>query len=143
MKNKIIFGIIVIFIIISITVFISIVFSNKDGDIKKAEIVIEDSEIYSKNDIESAISIVLNEFKNFPATLNKIWYDDQQSRIENDKLIYKSDTNEAIVLSSNFKTYPGKQALYDGFDSNTEYSNWNWILVRTNHDEWKLKTWGY
>ena len=46
MKNKIIFGIIVIFIIISITVFISIVFSNKDGDIKKAEIVIEDSEIY-------------------------------------------------------------------------------------------------
>lgn len=143
MKKKAIISIVAILIIISIIILILVNFTNKKGNIEKAEIVIGNSEIYSEDEIKSAIDIVLSKFKDFPATLNKIWYDEEKSQKESKEWAKRYNADQAIVLYSNFKTYSGDQALNHGFNSNSEYPNWGWILVRINHEEWQLKTWGY
>ena len=141
MKKKIIISTIIIILFI---IFTLIILNNKkQGNIKNVEIVIGNSEIYSKEEINDAIDIVLIKFKDFPATLNKIYYDEEKSQKESDEWAKQYDADEAIVLYSDFKTYSGEQSLNDGFSSNFEYSNWAWILVRSNHGEWQLKTWGY
>lgn len=140
--KKIIISIIVIFIIIGI-IFTLFKLNNKDENIKNAEIVIGNSEIYSKEEIKNAIDIVLVKFKNFPATLNKIYYDEEKSQKESNNLAEQYNANEVIVLYSNFKTYSGTKAINDGFNPNSEYTNWAWILTRSNYCEWQLITWGY
>ncbi len=142
MKKKIIISAIVILIIIFI-VFALITSNNKQGNIKNVEIVIGNSEIYSKEEIKDAIDIVLVKFKKFPATLNKIYYDEEKSQQESNKWAKQYNADEAIVLYSDFKTYSGEQALNNGFNPNAEYLGWTWVIVRSNHDEWQLKTWGY
>lgn len=140
--KKIIISIIVIFIIIGI-VFILFKLNNKEGNTKNAETVIGNSEIYSKEEINNAIDIVLVKFKKFPATLNKIYYDEEKSQKESNEWAKQYNANEAIILYSDFKTYSGEQAINNGFNSNAEYSDWAWVLVRSNRDEWQLMTWGY
>lgn len=144
MKNKLIIAIVVILLGI-ITIFITLNFINIDrkGNITDYEIVIEKSEIYSKYEIQSAIDVVLDKFKDFPATLNKIWYDEEKSQNASEEWAKQYNADQAIVLYSNFKTYLGDQSANSGFNSNSEYKNWSWILVRNNKEKWELKTFGY
>jgi len=142
MQKKLIIGFIGILIIISI-VLLCLNLIDKKGNIKPAEIVIGNSEIYTEDEIQLAIDIVLNKFKDFPATLNKIWYDEEKSKAASEDWEETYHADQAIVLYSNFKTYKGRQALKNGFNSNSEYSNWSWVLIRTNQEQWQLKTWGY
>lgn len=144
MKNKLIIAIVVILLTI-ITIFITLNFINIDrkGNITDYEIVIEKSEIYSKYEIQSAIDVVLDKFKDFPATLNKIWYDEEKSQNASEEWAKQYNADQAIVLYSNFKTYLGDQPANSGFNPNSEYENWSWILVRNNKEKWELKTFGY
>ena len=144
MKNKLIIAIVVILLGI-ITIFITLNFINIDrkGNITDYEIVIEKSEIYSKYEIQSAIDVVLDKFKDFPATLNKIWYDEEKSQNASEEWAKQYNADQAIVLYSNFKTYLGDQSANNGFNPNSEYKNWSWILVRNNKEKWELKTFGY
>ncbi len=143
MKKKLIIGTIGILVIISISIFIIVNLINKKGNIENVEVVIGESEIYSEQEIQSSIDIVLNKFKDFPATLNKIWYDEEKSKDASKAWAEQYNADEAIILYSNFKTYKGEQATNSGLNSDSEYSNWSWILVRINKGKWKLMTWGY
>lgn len=144
MKNKLVIVIVGILLGI-IIIFITLNFINIDrkGNITNYEIVIKDSRTYSKYEIQLAIDVVLDEFKDFPATLNKIWYDEEKSQNASEEWAKQYNADQAIILYSNFKTYLGNQAANSGFNPNSEYKNWSWVLVRNNKEKWKLKTFGY
>lgn len=135
--------IVIISILIIVIVFTLMILNNYQFNIKNAQIVIGNSEIYSKKEIKDAIDIVLVKFKKFPATLNKIYYDEEKSKKESNEWAKRYNAKEAIILYSDFKTYSGERAISDGFNPSAEYSNWSWILVRNNKEEWHLKSWGY
>lgn len=143
MKKKVVFSIIAISVLLIISFTLYLIFNYRKGNVKNAEIVIGDSQIYTKEEIQSAIDIVLDRFETLPAKLYKIWYDEEKSLKESEKWKEQYNADEAIVLYSNFKTYPGKQSLNNGFNSNFKYENWNWVLVRNNKEKWEIKTFGY
>lgn len=139
-KGKII---ILIIFIVSIIFLLSFFMMKDPSNTKNAKIVISKSNIYTKREINDAINIVLVKFKQFPATLDKIWYDEEKSNKECEEWAKQYNADEAIVLFSNFKTYKGEKSINNGFNSDFEYINWNWILVRNNKGKWYLKDWGY
>lgn len=138
-KKKILIGFILLFVIgIGI-----ILFGEKKENIKGAKIIIGESLIYSKEEINEAIDVVLEEFKNYPASLRRLEYNEEKSIVSSKEWARQYGVDEAIVLYSDFKTYTGSKPYKSGLDSNKEYQNWSWVLVRTNKENWKLKTNGY
>ncbi len=135
MKNKVL----IIFAVVLGTISI-ILFGIKQNNTMFAKKEIGESTMYSKTDIEAAMKIVLKEFKTYPATLKKLWYEENIK--ENEEWAKTYNAEEAIVLRSNFKTYSGSKAMEEGLNSNSEYSKWQWILVRTNKGNWELKNQG-
>lgn len=140
MKKRFILILIIIFVLILSIGYRSI---NIKGNVRNAKITIGESDIYSKEEIQDAINIVLERFESFPAKLIRLWYDEEKSLEESEDWKIQYDAHEAIVLYSDFKTYIGNQAINQGFNSNQEYKNWKWILTKNNNESWELKTMGY
>lgn len=46
-----------------------------------------------------------------------------------------------VVFDSLFKT--SGSALSGGFNPDSKYCGWHWILVKDESDEWKFLDWGY
>ncbi len=69
-------GIIVIagvFLVTGISILaLGLIKANREGNTKNAELVIGSSAIYREEEIQAAMDVVLKEFRNFPATLNKL-----------------------------------------------------------------------
>jgi len=130
---------ILLFIIIAL-VFL-VLFLNQNLHQHKVKITIEESKIYQKKEIESAIDIVLEKFKEFPGTLEEIWYQDKKDAFNSWAVDYGKE--EAIILYSNFVTDNKDYKKMQGFEPNERYENWMWILVRNHGEDWTLKTWGW
>lgn len=130
---------IVLFIVISL--FFLVLFLNQNFRQHKVKITIEESEIYQKKEIESAIDIVIEKFKEFPGTLEEIWYQDKKDEFNSWAVDYGKE--EAIVLYSNFVTDRKDYDQMQGFEPNERYENWMWILVWNHGEDWTLKTWGW
>lgn len=97
------------------------------------------SEVYSDEDINSAIDIIKTDFKEGMkgCTLNYIYYaGDDESKY------YKEwyDGDEVIVLHSSFDV--GMFYGEDVLSPNSE-ERWNWILVRNNGGQWEHVDHGY
>ena len=104
MKKKLI---ILIFIICIILIGLAIIFKNK-GNTSNVRIISKKSQIYSKDDIDSAIAVTQKYFKeNFEGcSLLEIGYiGDQKNNTYLDKASYYNK-EQVIVLSSNFYVSP-------------------------------------
>ncbi len=112
------------------------------GDVQNVTVKIGDSDLYSTEDIESAMAVVEKEFKaSFRnCTLTNLWYDETICKLEQNDWVEQYGADEAIVLLSNFTV--GKSGV-KSLNANSTYKNWEWILVRSDGGEWELKTWGY
>ena len=105
-----------------------------------AKKIIDDSEIYSKRDIEKAMNRVYREFAFFEGcVLLELEYDEEYSKERLADWAENYNADEAIVLLSKFYVAAENGSLEPG----ETYSKWNWILVRNNGGFWELKTWGY
>ena len=105
-----------------------------------AKIIIDDSEIYSKRDIEKAMNQVYSQFAFFEGCiLLELEYDEEYSKARMEDWAENYDADEAIILLSKFYVAAENGSLEPG----ETYSKWNWILVRNKGGAWKLKTWGY
>ncbi len=106
-----------------------------------AEKIIEDSDIYSKRDIEKAMNQVYSKFgREFEGcALLELEYDEEYSKERMCDWAENYDADEAIVLLSKFYVFGENGSLEIG----ETYSKWNWILVRNKGGFWELKTWGY
>jgi len=116
---------------------------NKGGDISNVERTVATSELYSEQDINEAMDIVVNYFQSDfeGCTLTDLWYDENVCVSQSDEWAKQYDADESIVLLSNFDV---DSAGGDGsMEPNSTYSDWLWILVRNEGSDWELKTWGY
>ena len=138
LKILFISGMIILFLIF---IYFIMSFIKKENVIKNVEISISKSTIYSKKEIKSAMNVVKDEVKDWPIDLTSLWYDETKSLQESKELAGTYNVDEVLILYSNFKTQT--DAMYLGFNPDSEYTNFNWILVRNNKGNWQLKDKGY
>ena len=102
-----------------------------------------ESEIYSQEDISSAITTITKEFKFgwSGCTLTEIYYAGDDVSAEYQDWAERYNADEVIVLLSSFDT--DSPAGNSGLNSDFTYEDWNWILVRTSGGDWKHVDHGY
>ena len=118
------------------------------GNTENVKITIDESEKYSREEIQSAMDVVLRYFWSFEGcTLTDLWYDDElSSQYAKDYVTSGAGMTgvkeeNVIVLFSNFDT--SKIAGRAGFTGDITYTDWSWTLVRTdNNSEWKVSGYG-
>lgn len=106
-------------------------------------IKISPSDDYTEAEITAAMDIVQGHFADTfeGCTLTDLWYDEDEVGDMEAGWAEQYDADQAIVLLSNFET---DQRGGDGsLNPNDIYSNWQWILVRTDGGTWSLQTMGY
>ena len=113
------------------------------GNISEVNTQNVDSEMYSQNDINSAIDTIKKEFKSNwkGCTLTEIYYAGDDSSKNHQDWADRNNADEVIVLLSSFDV---DSSGGDGsLKLNSTYNNWNWILVRTNGGQWQHVDHGY
>ena len=114
-----------------------------DGNDKNVKITDYSSEIYSDAEIENAIDVAIDYFeKNFEGcTLTEITYlgDDELDNWQ--EFAERNNADDVIVLVSSFDV---DASGGDGsLNPNSTYTNWKWVLVRTNGGKWEHVDHGY
>ena len=102
-----------------------------------------DSEMYSQDDINSAIDTIKKEFKNDwkGCTLTEIYYAGDDCSKDHQDWTDRNNADEVIVLLSSFDV--DSSGADGSLNPNSTYDNWNWILVRTNGGQWQHVDHGY
>jgi hypothetical protein len=120
------------------------------GKTDDAEIVRGDSTRFSSGEIAAAEQAVLTKFRDFEGCeLLELRYDEAFSDAGVESyLTYgagaDSDLTNAdvIVLASDFHT--PENGPEQGFNSDSDYTDWQWILTRTDASApWEVAGWGY
>ncbi|MPW27171.1 DUF4829 domain-containing protein [Alkalibaculum sp. M08DMB] len=120
------------------------------GKTNNVEVNTGKSNKFSQEEINDAINCVKKKFKGFEGcNLTKLWYDEEKSNdfiegyLENGKgSVNGVKAENVIVLSSEFDV--DSSGGDGGFNPNSTYSNWNWILIRESKtSDWKVNDWGY
>ena len=101
------------------------------------------SEIYSDAEIESAIDIIVDYFNIFfeGCTLTEITYLGDDNLDDWQEFAERNSADDVIVLVSSFDV---DSSGGDGsLNPNSTYTDWKWILVRTDGGEWRHVDHGY
>ncbi len=108
------------------------------------------SELYTKDDIDAAIKVVMAEFGGWDGcTMKKIAFTSDEICTNN--LEYANSLREdgaaefgqAMVLTSDFHSPSAEKAEGTAWEPDTDYNDYTWTLARTDGGEWQLLTWGY
>ena len=113
------------------------------GDVSEVNTHNVNSEIYSQEDINAAIDTIKKEFMmNWGGcTLTEIYYAGDDSSKDHQDWADRNNADEVIVLLSSFDV---DSSGGDGsLNPNSTYSDWSWILVRTNGGKWQHVDHGY
>ena len=113
------------------------------GDISRVNTHNVNSEIYSQEDINAAIDTIKKEFMmNWGGcTLTEIYYAGDDSSKDHQDWADRNNADEVIILLSSFDV---DSSGGDGsLNPNSTYSDWSWILVRTNGGKWQHVDHGY
>lgn len=112
------------------------------GRVRAVEKIIPESELYSKSEIESAMSVVTRTFRSGfdGCTMLEIAYDEEKTLKEMERNAENGETGDVMILVSSFKV--GEKS--DGsLSPNTTYDGWSWELTRSGLGGWKLTNYGY
>jgi len=140
--------IVLIYLLIAILSFSSC--SPNPGITKNAIVVLGDSQKFTKKDVKAAADCIMKKFKDFDGcNLKKLWYDEEYSNMHvGDYMLYGRgavngiDEGNVIALLSDF--YVDKTGGDGGFNPDSDYTNWNWVLIRENKTaKWRVEEWGY
>ena len=138
-------------ILIALIAILTLSACTRRGRVGNVEITIGDSEIFSVEEINDAIELVLERFatRSFASCeLLELWYDEELSERESKRRInhsigrfYGMSGENIIVLFSSFET--DRRGGEQGFNPNTIYTDWIWILIRDGQDQpWRIEGWG-
>lgn len=105
---------------------------------KPVSIDIGESNIYSEQEIQSAIDIVKTKFDDFDGCklFSLSYAGDENSKKEYD---YDENYDQAIVINSTFLS----PLFNSGAWNPHEIYKWHFILMRADSGEWQLLTYGY
>ena len=113
------------------------------GNVKNVNVVDVKSEIYTSDDIKSAIDTIKKEFdKNWKGcTLKEIYYAGDDISKDHQDWADRNVADEVMVLLSSFDV---NSSGGDGsLNPDSTYDNWMWILVRSKDGQWKHVDHGY
>lgn len=108
------------------------------------------SEIYTQEDIDAAIDVIMAEFGQWTgATMKRIVLADDDLCLAD--LAYCNSLREegtpeftqAIVFMTDFHSPSAEQAQGTAWNPDTDYDGYTWHLARTDGGAWQLLTWGY
>jgi hypothetical protein len=129
-----------------------IVSYSQGGKTSNVAVSIEESDKFTHKEIIEAINVVKRKFREVGfdgCEMTKLWYSEKESNniIEGylnsgggSKNAIKAEN--VIVLLSNFDV--NSSGANKGFNPNSTYTDWNWILVRDSKtDKWRVKDLGY
>lgn len=125
-----------------LSVFVLSLVSCNDNS-KNVKITDFKSEIYSDAEIESAIDIIVDYFNIFfeGCTLTEITYLGDDNLDDWQEFAERNSADDVIVLVSSFDV---DSSGGDGsLNPNSTYTDWKWILVRTDGGEWRHVDHGY
>lgn len=118
--------------------------------VSKAKIDYGSSSIYSKEDMDSAIGLIKDEFSTWEGCeLHSISYSsDDECNAENVSWMnelakgqdLEANFTQCIMFKSDFHS-PKKGG--GAWNADEEYTNWQWWLARNDGGEWHMLTWGY
>ena len=113
------------------------------GNTKNVRIIDYSSEMYSDAEIENAIDVVINYFeKNFEGcTLTEITYLGDDKLDDWQEFAERNNADDVMVLVSSFNV--GASGGDGSLNPNSTYTNWKWVLVRTNDGKWEHVDNGY
>ena len=120
---------------------VSLLLSGCGGDVRGADRVIGESELYSAGEIRMAMEKVIRLFdREFDGCiLTEIVYDEAFSRNRGEDWAEHYEADEGIVLYCSFRTGSRTQSL----NPDSTYEKYQWILTRNRGSGWVLRTWGY
>ena len=113
------------------------------GNVKNVKITDYSSEIYSDAEIENAIDVAIDYFeKNFEGcTLTEITYLGDDKLDDWQEFAERNNADDVMVLVSSFSV--GASGGDGSLNPNSTYTNWKWVLVRTDGGKWKHVDHGY
>lgn len=113
------------------------------GNVKNVQAHEVQSELYSKADIDSAIAVIQKEFSTYwkGCTLTEIYYAGDDISKASQEWADRNNADEAIVLLSSF--YVDSSGGDGSLNPNSTYSDWNWILIRSDNGTWAYVDHGY
>lgn len=113
------------------------------GDISRVNMDYGESELYTQDEISSAMDVVITYFyREFAAcTLTELWYDEEKTSDAAEEWADNSQADEAIILLSNYKV--GRHGASIALNPGETYSEWQWILVKDADGNWSILTCGY
>ena len=102
------------------------------------------STLYSQQDISDAIDVVKSDFKqnNSGFTLKKLYYAGDETSQSYQEWADRNKADEVLVLLSTFHT-DSNGGSDKSFEPDTEYTDWNWILVRNDGGKWAIADQGF
>lgn len=117
--------------------------AGQGGSVSNVNRKIGKSERYAEDEINKAMDAVTAYFdQNFEGCeMTDLWYDEEKGIAFPGDWTKQYGADEAIILLSNFNV--DESGGDGGFEANTTYSDWHWILTRDTDGAWALKTWGY
>ena len=131
---------------IFITVIIVLCLTACSG-VSKVDIDYGSSSIYSQSDMDSAIKLIKNEFSTWKGCkLHNIRYSSDKCSSEENIKWMNDLGDEDIVFTQCIEfvsDFHSSKSGGEGFEADTEYTDWQWWLARTDNGEWNLVTWGY
>ena len=113
------------------------------GNVKNVNVVDVKSDIYTPDEINSAIDTIKLEFEKDwkGCTLKEIYYAGDETLKDYQEFADRNNADEVIVLLSSFDV---DSSGGDGsLNPNSTYDGWSWILVRNTGGQWKHVDHGY
>jgi putative hemolysin len=120
----------------------------EDVEANAYEIDYGTSDIYTQEDMEAAVAAIMNAFENeweVKCEMHKLAYagdERSQQELPNVQLRSEAPYAQALVMLSDFHT-PANPEEAMAFEPDYEYTDYNWILGRTEGGEWTVIDWGY
>lgn len=116
------------------------------SNIADVKINLGSSEAYSQEELQAAVDVILAEVSNW-YSVKKVYmlsYCCDESTPDNENYcrgFISTEYVHCVVFDSSFKT--SGSALSEGFNPDSVYDGWHWIVVKDENNEWKLLDWGY
>ncbi len=114
------------------------------GNVSSVSIDYGDSQIYTKQDMDDAISLIKAEFKEFDGCVLHSLKFAGDTKCKNNieycnSLDKDANFSECMIFTSSFQTPKNGDGAWSG---DTEY-DWEWYLARNTNGKWELLTYGY
>ena len=127
--------------ILSLSMVFALAGCMRPGKTAGAVIDYGESERFSQEDRKAAVELILDEIGGWEGVkkLHNVRYGGDDASSEEQGY---GGYGEVMVFYSDFKTVR-RSSKAGSFNTDEEYTDWNWILGKDTDGQWKLLTWGY